>query len=177
MIFTIENLLLLVVLIIAMMTDIRNHRIPNWLTLPAIITGIGVNLISAGTGGFLFGMEGLLLGSGLFMVIYIMGGMGAGDVKLMGAVGSMLGPQMVLLAALYTALSGGVYALAVITFHPRARTIRVTLMERMKLFIFYDSVKYERPQTIEKPPKLCYGVAIAIGTIATVILQDVIKMG
>jgi len=171
MIFTVENLLLLVVLIIAIITDVRSHRIPNWLTLPAIITGLGVNLISAGAGGFLFAMEGLLLGTGLFIVLYIMGGMGAGDVKLMGAVGSMLGPQMVLLAALYTAISGGIYALAVIAFHPRARAIRAGLMETIRKFIFFDSLKYDRPQTVEKPPKLCYGVAIAIGTIATVILK------
>ena len=171
MIFTVENLLLLIVLIIAVITDVRSHRIPNWLTLPAIITGLGIHLISAGAGGLLFGVEGLLLGAGLFIVLYIMGGMGAGDVKLMGAVGSMLGPQMVLLAALYTALSGGIYALAVIAFHPRAGAIRARLMETIRKFIFFDSLKYDRPQTVEKPPKLCYGVAIAIGTIATVILK------
>jgi prepilin peptidase CpaA len=171
MIFTVENLLLLVVLIIAIITDVRSHRIPNWLILPAIITGLGVNLISAGAGGLLFGIEGLFLGMGLFVVLYLLGGMGAGDVKLMGAVGSMLGPQMVLLAALFTAVSGGIYALAVIVFHPRARAIRVALMETIKRFIFFDSLKYDGPPTVEKPPKLCYGVAIAIGTIATVILK------
>jgi prepilin peptidase CpaA len=171
MIFTVENLLLLGVLIIAMITDIRSHRIPNWLTLPAIITGLGVNMISAGAGGVLSGIEGLLLGIGLFIVLYLLGGMGAGDVKLMGAVGAILGPKMVLWSALYTALSGGIYAIAIIAFHPRAGAIRVALLEAIKRFIFFHSLKYNRPQTVEKPPKLCYGVAIAIGTIAAVILK------
>jgi prepilin peptidase CpaA len=171
MIFTVKNFLLFGVLIIAMITDIRSNRIPNWLTLPAIITGLCFNFISAGAGGFLFGVEGLLLGVGLFIVLYIIGGMGAGDVKLMGAVGAMLGPQMVLWAAFYTALAGGIYALAVIVFHPRARVIRVALMETIKGFIYSRSLKYSRPVNGENPPKLCYGVAIAIGTIAAVILK------
>ena len=172
MIFTVKNFLLFGVLIIAMITDIRSNRIPNWLTLPAIITGLGINLISAGTGGVLFGIEGLLLGIGLFIVLYIMGGMGAGDVKLMGAVGAMLGPQMVLWAAFYTAIAGGVYAIAIIVFHPRARATRVALMEMIKGFIYSRSLRYNRLVSEEKPPKLCYGVAIAIGSIAEVILKS-----
>ncbi len=130
MIFTVENLLLLGVLIIAMITDIRSNRIPNWLTLPAIIIGLGINFISAGAGGLLFSIEGLLLGMGLFIVLYMLGGMGAGDVKLMGAVGAMLGPQMVLWAALYTAIAGGIYALAVIVFHPRRERKEQRLWKR-----------------------------------------------
>ena len=171
MIFSVENLLLLGVLITAMITDIRSHRIPNWLTLPAMITGLGLNMISAGASGLLFSIEGLLLGMGLFIVLYLFGGMGAGDVKLMGAVGAMLGPQMVLMAAFYTALAGGVYAIVVIVFHPRAKAIRAALMETIKGFIFFHSLRYNKSKTVEKPPKLCYGVAIAIGTIAAVILK------
>lgn len=171
MIFTVKNLLLLGVLIIATITDIRSNRIPNWLTLPAIIIGLCINFISAGTGGLLFGIEGLLLGMGLFIVLYMLGGMGAGDVKLMGAVGTMLGPQMVLWAALYTALAGGIYAIAVIVFHPRTRAIRTALLETVKGFIYSRSLKYNRPVNEEKPPKLCYGVAIAMGTVAAVMLK------
>ena len=173
MIFTVENLLLLGVLIIATITDIRSHRIPNWLTLPAIITGLGLNLISAGAGGFLFGIEGLLLGIGLFIVLYIMGGMGAGDVKLMGAVGAMLGPQMVLMAAFYTAIAGGIYAVAVILFYPRARAKRRAIAETIKGFIYFKTFNYDKPADEQNSPKLCYGVAIAIGTIAAVVLKSV----
>jgi prepilin peptidase CpaA len=109
----------------------------------------------------------------IFIVLYLMGGMGAGDVKLMGAVGAMIGPQMVLIAALYTAIAGGIYAIAVIAFHPRARAIRTALMETVKTFIYQRSLRYDRPAGEENPPKLCYGVAIAIGTIAAVILKSV----
>ncbi len=171
MIFTVGNLLLLCVLIIAMITDIRSNRIPNWLTFPAMIMGLGFNFISAGAYGLLFGIEGLLLGISLFIIIYILGGMGAGDVKLMGAVGATLGPQMVLWAAFYTAIIGGIYALAVIAFHSRTKATRTALIETIKGFVYSRSLKYNKPNNEENPPKLCYGVAIAIGTIAAVILK------
>lgn len=153
------------------MTDIRSNRIPNWLTLTAMITGLGLNVISAGIDGFLFGMEGLLLGIGVFVVFYLRGGMGAGDVKLMGAVGSVLGPQMTLYAAFCSALAGGIYALAVIMFHPRAGATRIALVEMIKEFVYSQNLKYDKPQNAEKPPRLCYGVAIAVGTIAAVALK------
>ena len=172
MIFTVEKVLLLGVLIIAVITDIRSNRIPNWLTFPAMIMGLGLNFISAGAYGLLFGIEGLLLGGVLFIILYALGGMGAGDVKFMGAVGSMLGPQMVLWAALYTAIIGGIYALAVIAFHPRTKATRTALQETIKGFVYSRSLKYNKPNNVENPPKLCYGVAIAIGTIAAVILKS-----
>lgn len=171
MTLTLKILFLLCVLVIAVAADIRNNRIPNWLTLPAMITGVGLNMISAGADGLLFGMEGLLLGMAPFIALYIVGGMGAGDVKLMGAVGAILGPKMVIMAALYTAIAGGVYALAVIAFHPRARATRKALIDTIKGFIHYQMLRYNKPQTAENSPRLCYAVAIAIGTIAVVMLK------
>ena len=171
MTLSLNILLLLFVLIIAVMTDIRGNRIPNWLTLPAMITGIILNMVSAGVSGFLFGLEGLLLGMALFIGFYIMGGMGAGDVKLMGAVGAMLGPRTVFISALYTALAGGIYALTVIALNPRARAAKNALVEMVRGLIYLQTPKYNRSQTCENSPKLCYAVAIAIGTIAGVVLK------
>lgn len=171
MIITVDNLLLLGVLVIAVITDIRSHRIPNWLTLPAMIGGLGFNVISAGVAGLLFSFEGLFLGIGLFIVLYFLSGMGAGDVKLMGAVGAMIGPKMTLMAALYTALAGGIYAVVIIAFHPRAKAIRAALAGTVKEFMYSHTLRYNKPQNVEKPPKLCYGVAIAIGSVVAVILK------
>lgn len=170
MIFTVENLLLLVVLIIATITDIRSQRIPNWLTFPAIISGLGINFISGGAGGLLFSMMGLLIGIGIFIVLYIMGGMGAGDIKLMGAVGAMLGPQMVLMAALYTAIAGAIYALAIILLHPRAKAKRTAIADSIKGFVYLRKFHYNKPAETQNAPNLCYGVAIAIGTVTAVLL-------
>ena len=108
---------------------------------------------------------------GLFVILYLMGGMGAGDVKLMGAVGSMLGPHMVLTAALYTVLMGGIYALAIIVLHPAARAVRITMMGTLMSFFYSHSARYDDPVTEGEPPKLYYGLAIAVGTVAAVMLK------
>jgi prepilin peptidase CpaA len=155
----------------ASLTDIRHRRIPNWLTLTAAVAGLTLNAAAIGARGVLFGIEGLLLGMGLFMVPYLLGGMGAGDVKLMASVGAMVGPHAAFVAALCAALAGGVYALAVISVHPRARATRTAVMATLVGFFSFHSLRYDGPAAGNRKPRLCYGVAIAVGTIAAVILE------
>ena len=171
--FTFGYLLLLCMLIIAVITDIRSHRIPNWLTFPAMIAGVGYNVISAGTAGLIFGVGGLLLGMGLLIIFYAMGGMGAGDVKLMGAVGSIIGPQMVIWATVYTALAGGIYAAGLLLFHPRLKDRRMAFAQALKNFILFRNFNYNKPIQEQTVPKLCYAVAIASGAIMAVISKAV----
>ena len=82
---------LLVLAVLAAVWDLRTRRIPNWLVLGGLIAGFGLN-------GFLFGLEGLgiaglgmLVGFGIYLVLHLLHAMGAGDVKLMAAVGSLVG--------------------------------------------------------------------------------------
>src|SRR5512136_548273 len=93
--------ILLIVLAIAAITDVRTRRIPNWLTYPTMGAGLSYHVYANGWQGFLFGLEGLLLGFALLLVFYLLGGMGAGDVKLMAGVGSILGPKIVFVAFLF----------------------------------------------------------------------------
>jgi len=85
-------LMLLPILIIAAITDFRSRIIPNWLTLPAIVGGLAYHAAVNGLSGFIFGLEGVLLGFALLILFYLAGGMGAGDVKLLGAV-KPVGPE------------------------------------------------------------------------------------
>jgi len=128
--------------------------------------------ITNGWNGLLFSLEGLLLGVGMLIVPYLMGGMGAGDAKLMGAIGAMIGPKGVFIAFLYTAIAGGVYALILLMFN----------MEYFKDFMKRSSITIKSfaltrqfiPVPAEKSgkkPKLCYGVAIAVGTFSYVLLE------
>ncbi len=111
------HLLLVAVLLIAAVTDLRSHAIPKWLTLPAMVGGLVGHTLFNGQPGLLYSIKGLGLGLALLLIPYLMGGMGAGDVKLLAAVGSFVGPSGVLAAALVTALLGGVYAVAVLMRH------------------------------------------------------------
>jgi prepilin peptidase CpaA len=101
----------LVILSAALYTDIRWKKIPNTLTLPAIMCGLCFHgMMNAAAEGFSFALSGCLTG-GLFLLIpFAMGGVGGGDVKLLGALGAWLGAEAVFSVFLYSAMIGGVMA-------------------------------------------------------------------
>ena len=94
--------------------DLRTSRIPNWLTFPAIVLGVAANAAKSGLPGLWEGMVGTLVGAGLFIIPFVLGGMGAGDVKMLAAVGAIAGPQAAFRTFLYGAIVGGVMATALV---------------------------------------------------------------
>ncbi len=107
---------LALVAMIASVTDIRSRRIPNWLTAVGFLAGFSLNI-------FLYGLPGLKnasLGVGIALLVYFplfcVKGMGAGDVKLMAAIGALVGPGNWLRIFIFTALIGGAIALALILY-------------------------------------------------------------
>ena len=97
--------------------DLRTRKIPNYLTFGAALAGLAFNFIFAGWGGLADGVLGLFLGFGLLILPYILGGMGAGDVKALAALGAWLGPKGTLYLFIYMGLAGGVMALAVLAWN------------------------------------------------------------
>ena len=104
-------------LLAASLTDLAHRRIPNVITYPLAACGLVFHFASAGTNGLIFALTGILAGAALLLPFYMLGGMGAGDVKLLAASGSILGPFGIFTAALYSALAGGIYALLVLWRH------------------------------------------------------------
>ncbi len=158
-------LLLLPILTTAAITDFRSRRIPNWLTLPVIVGGLAYHTAVNGMSGFIFSLEGVLLGFALLILFYLAGGMGAGDVKLLSAVGSLLGPKGVLFVFLYTAIAGGIIALALLWWkgHLTVTAARYTTM--LKTFLMTKRIFYMPPEEKKDLPALCYGVVIGLGTV------------
>ncbi len=151
------SILLILTVSIAGYSDYRWRRIPNIVTLPSIAAGILVHLILGGWNGLYFSLSGLILGAGLFVIFYIFGGIGAGDVKLMGAIGSLLGAYQVLVVFVMAGLVGGVMSIHKIVANRsirRAGSRLASLNIRKGIF---------DPATDTIP----YGVAIAIGTLLT----------
>jgi prepilin peptidase CpaA len=163
-------LFLTIVLLIAVISDIRLHKIPNWLTYPAMMGAIIYHTSTRGIGGFLYSVEGVGAGFAVLIIFYLMGGMGAGDVKLMGAVGGLLGPKGVFTAFVFTAIMGGLYALALLTFHGHLKETAKRYGAILKTFMLTKELIYTAPAKFEKKPRLCYGVAIALGTLISVAL-------
>ncbi len=94
--------------------DLKTRKIPNYLTLGAALTGLAYNLAVSGWSGLGYGMLGLLLGFGFLILPYILGGMGAGDVKALASLGAWLGPAATFYLFLYMAIAGGLMSLAVL---------------------------------------------------------------
>jgi prepilin peptidase CpaA len=92
------------------LTDVKKRRIPNRLTGAALLIGIVVQWSMLGKAGLLAACAGLLIGGALLLPGWLMGFTGAGDVKLMAAVGAWLGPGAALLATLLSLIAGGVLA-------------------------------------------------------------------
>jgi prepilin peptidase CpaA len=99
------------ILLAAVVWDGLRHRIPNLLTLSAALLGLGLQFHVARWPGLLDGLAGFATGFFIFLPLYAFGWMGAGDVKLMGAVGSFLGWPASLLAVSLSAGLGAVFAL------------------------------------------------------------------
>ena len=104
----------LVIGIIAAYEDIRRRTISNWLPVLALVSGIFGHVLDRGWKGLGQSALGSAEGFGVFLIFYLLGGMGGGDVKLMSGFGALLGSGRLLEAAFWTALSGGLLAAAVL---------------------------------------------------------------
>ncbi len=98
---------------IGSVTDIRERRIPNLLVGPAMVAGLTLHLVLGGWHGLEDSALSGLIAGGIFLVFFLAGGMGGGDVKLMAAVGCFVGTSALPLVAISTAMAGAMLALAV----------------------------------------------------------------
>lgn len=156
----------LIALAVATITDLWRRIIPNWLVFPFLAAGLAVSTGMQGWHGLGQGLMGMGLGLLLFGVLFWMGGMGAGDVKLAAAIGAWVGPGQLFFALFATAIVGGVMALgwAVLGgFLP-------DLLKGSGNLIFGrkkgdtepgEELKLSNPKTRKMP----YAPAIAIGTL------------
>ena len=96
---------------LACTTDTFKSKIPNILNACLLIAGITVSTMALGMQGFLLSLSGLALGIALLLLPYLMGGMGAGDVKALGALGALVGPYDLLHVFVYMGFYGGGFAL------------------------------------------------------------------
>jgi prepilin peptidase CpaA len=101
--------------IAACIDDLRRRQISNWIPCSAFLSGLILQTVQHGWRGAGSALLGTLAGAGVFLIFYLLGGMGGGDVKLMAGFGALLGTKRLFEAALWTAGCGGVLALLVIT--------------------------------------------------------------
>ncbi len=112
---------------IAAVMDVWKFKVYNALTVPLLLTGLAYHVIAGGMPGLLGSLIGLLSGFAVLFVVYTMGGVGAGDVKLMAAVGAWLGMPLTLYVFAASALASGVYAAALVLLSGSVRETWINL--------------------------------------------------
>jgi prepilin peptidase CpaA len=117
----------LVAVLVTAVTDVWKFKIHNVLTLPLLVSGLLYHALAAGLPGFTVSVLGALLGFGLLIVLYLLGGMGAGDVKLMAGIGAWLGLPLTFYVFLASSLAAGIYALVIILIYQRTSETWVNL--------------------------------------------------
>jgi len=142
------EIVLIAMVAAAAWTDLRARRIPNWIPVSGALIGVVFGGLSS--------LAGAALGFGIFFVLYIAGGMGAGDVKLFSAVGALVGPQPLIVVFILTGLIGGIAALAVSVSRGR---LRETLGKASALAVGIRTV------ATADSLRLPYGAIIAAGTL------------
>ena len=157
------------VLVEAAVIDGRRLRVPNWLTFHFALGGLVFAAWSGGRERFLWSLAGTGVGLVSLLPLYAIGGMGAGDVKLMAGVGAWLGPRLTFGAFVSTALVGGLLGMAMIVASGnviRHWVMLQTIVHEI-LSIRNPAVLAERAGERKKNMMLLpYGIPIAIGSIA-----------
>jgi prepilin peptidase CpaA len=113
--------------LVAAVTDLWTFKVYNLLTLPLLVSGLLYHAGVGGLAGVATGLLGVLFGFGILFVFYLMGGMAAGDVKLLAAIGAWLGMPLTFHLFLASALAAGGYAVALILLYDRGRDTWVNL--------------------------------------------------
>jgi len=156
----------LALITVAAALDIRSRRIPNAVTFGGVVIALAMHSVLRGWPGLWFAVSGWLVGLVLFLPLFALKGLGAGDVKLLAAIGSWLGPVGAVWAGLYGAIAGGVLAVIVALGHGRL----VRTLQNVGLMFGTWGKAGLRPvegMTLDNSasPRLPYALPLAVGTL------------
>jgi prepilin peptidase CpaA len=151
-------------------TDVRTRRIPNQLTYFAMMIAIAGRFALQGWHGLGSALLGGLVGGGAFLIFFLLHAMGAGDVKLIAAVGCFVGPGAAIEIVLASAIAGGIFAIIFALWQGRLRTVLANCLDLVKFHAavgaeVHPSLNLSNPQAVRLP----YGVAIAAGVLYSVL--------
>jgi prepilin peptidase CpaA len=172
-----HTIVLLALVVIAGVIDYRSYRIPNWLTFGGALVGLVSSTLVAGQplDGFLWALAGLAAGFAVLIPLYALHVMGAGDVKLMAAVGAFLGFPGILYAVLFTFIAGGLTALAFAIAHKASRRMADNvgaIAWSMTLAAITGTSPTASLKQAGSIGKLPYAISIGIGTIAYMVAKQ-----
>lgn len=169
---TVADAAVLITGAVACVTDFRSRRIPNVLTFGASVAAVLFAAVTGGLHAAGWSLAGWAIGCAVFMPWFLLGGMGAGDVKLLAALGAWAGPSAAVWMALYGALAGGVFAIVASLARGYFREMFRNLWNLL-MFWRILGVQPHPELTLRtgKGPRLPYAFPITIGAVAVLWLK------
>jgi prepilin peptidase CpaA len=168
--------IVLVAATIAAVMDVWKFKVYNALTVPLLLTGLVYHGIAGGMQGLLGSLGGVLFGFASLIVVYAMGGIGAGDVKLMAAVGAWLGMPLTFYVFVTSALASGAYAMVLILLSGRVRETWIDLqvvLFRIMAFGHYLGADGRLETEVKRADRyrrlVPFGAMVAVGLAAILI--------
>lgn len=163
-ILTASDVILFTVVLTGLFTDIRWRRLPNWLTFPPMIVGIILQTVFGGWRGTLDAIGGVLFAA-VLLLPFIQGGLGAGDLKFVAAIGALKGWYFALWSTLYGAILGGFVSVVILISQRRLKK------ELWRFFFMLKNLGEAKADRADlKPEKkkeslFPYGVVLALGAL------------
>ncbi len=162
---TYVDMTLIILLLVCCYTDLRSKKIYNAVLLPAVLVAFIASLTNGGWSACLVSVKGLLAGMALLLIPFAAGGIGAGDVKLLGTIGAFKGPEFVLMAFLTGAVVGGIFSVYLLIRQGRL------LLTLKKFYYFFISKVLHIPVSVSfghldvatRGESFPYALAISLG--------------
>lgn len=150
--------------------DWRFRRIPNWLTVSVFFSGLATNTVISGWQGTKVALEGAGIGLGVFLIPVLLRGIGAGDLKLMGALGACLGPWKLVGVLFVSIFISGTMAVIEIVRRRRVKETLVNMGVLVRAFVTFGMGSREALVTLDDPGslRLPFGVATALAMVIVV---------
>lgn len=171
------RLVLVIAVLIAGVFDIRFRKIPNWLCATGVLAGLTLNTVRHGLAGLGFALAGMALGFGVYFLLYLIRAMGAGDAKLMAAVGALVGPWNWFLVFLVTSILGGVFAIILMLLTGRVRKTLYNVAYLFKELLSFRAPYLSREEldvTSGKAASLPHGAVIALACLGLLAVQKIL---
>lgn len=165
-----ENILLMAVVFAAAVSDYRFRKVPNYITFSAVLGGVALAILQGGFTGLSGSILGLFFGIALLSLPYAMGGIGAGDVKLLGAIGAIKGAGFVFAAFLGAGVIGGMMAVYRMAFIIKGSDMLI-LRDSLKTVYYTGALSAIEVPEYALKERLPYAVAISAGAVIAMILE------